>query len=81
MIESFEIKKVLGQSCQLNLPHSMKIHDIFHTFFFRSDSDDPLNGQIQSSSFSVIINEENEYEMNDILNSKIYRRKLQYKVK
>lgn len=57
MIDSFEIKKILGQSCQLKLSQSMKIHDIFHTFLFRPNADDSFDGQIQPSSLSVIINE------------------------
>ncbi len=65
MIDPFKIKKILKQNCQLKLPPLMKIHDIFHIFFLRRNLDDPLKKQMQSSSFSIIINDENEYEMND----------------
>lgn len=81
MIGPFEIKKVLGQSCQLELPQSMKIHDTFHTSLLRPDPDDPLEGQVQPPPPPVIIDDEDEYEVDDILNSKMHRQKLQYKVR
>jgi hypothetical protein len=79
-IESYKAKKVLRSVCQLNLSSSMKIHDTFHISLLRSTSSDSLIEQIQSSSFSIVINEEKEYEVNDILNSRFHYDKLQYKV-
>jgi transposase InsO family protein len=82
MIGPYRIKKVLGASCQLDLPDSMKIHDTFHTSLLRKASDDPLPGQILEPPSPVIIDEEEEYELDDILDSrKVGRNKeLQYKV-
>jgi hypothetical protein len=79
-IESCRIKKVLKNACQLNLSQSMKIHDIFHTFLLRKAAMNSLIEQIQSSSFFVMMNDEEEYEVNDILNSRYHYEKLQYKV-
>ena len=84
MIDSFKIVRVLDQICQLKLSDFMKIHDIFHTFLLRSNSNDSLSDQIQSLSLSVIVNEEeDEWELDDILDSRHFGRykKLQYKVK
>ncbi len=67
--------------CQLNLSQSMKIHDTFHISLLRFAATDLLTEQIQSSSFSIIVEDEKkEYEINDILNSRYHYEKLQYKV-
>jgi hypothetical protein len=42
---------------------------------------DFLIEQIQSSSSSIVIEEEKEYEIDDILNSRYHYEKLQYRVK
>ncbi len=43
MIESYKIKKILRNVCQLNLSSSMKIHDTFHTSLLKSTSTNSLN--------------------------------------
>ncbi len=58
----------------------MKIHDTFYTFLLRSAVTNPLIEQIQLSSSLIVINEEDEYEVNDILDSRYHYEKLQYKV-
>jgi hypothetical protein len=80
MIESYKIKKILRNVCQLNLSSLMKIHDTFHTSLLRSASTNLLIDQIQSSSFSIVMNDEKEYEINDILDSRYHYDKLQYKI-
>jgi hypothetical protein len=79
-IESYNIKKVLRDVCQLKLSQSMKIHDIFHTFLIRKTAMNSLIEQIQFSSFSIVINDEEEYEVNDILNSRYHYDRLQYRI-
>jgi hypothetical protein len=58
----------------------MKIHDTFHTSLLRFAFTNFLTNQIQSSSSSVVINEKEEYEVDDILNSRYHYEKLRYKV-
>jgi hypothetical protein len=60
----------------------MKIHDIFHISLLRKTSNDSLLDLILKSSSSIIIDEKEEYELNDILDfRKIERKKkLQYKI-
>ncbi len=72
----------MRNACQLNLSQSMKIHDTFHISLLRKIAIDSLTEQIQSSSSSIIIDNQNEeeYEINDILNSRYHYEKLQYKV-
>jgi hypothetical protein len=80
-IDSFKIKKILKNACQLNLSQSMKIHDNFHTFLLRIAATNSLTDQIQSSSSLIVMKDEEEkYEVNDILNSKYHYDKLQYKI-
>ncbi len=64
----------------MDLSSSMKIHDTFHIFLLRKTAIDSLIEQIQSSSLSVVVNDEEEYEVNDILNSRYHYEKLQHKV-
>jgi hypothetical protein len=71
---------MLKSACQLDLSQSMKIHDTFHISLLRSASNDSLIEQIQSSSLSIVIEEEEEYEIDDILDSRYHYEKLQYKV-
>jgi hypothetical protein len=79
-IESYKVKKILKDVCQLNLSSFMKIHDTFHTFLLRSAATNSLIKQIQQSSLSIVMNEEKKYEANDILDSRYHYDKLQYKV-
>ncbi len=79
-IKSYKIKRLSKNACQLNLSSSMKIHDTFHISLLRLATTDFLIDQIQSSSFSIVVNDEEEYEINDILNSRYHYEKLQYKV-
>jgi hypothetical protein len=79
-IDFYKIRKILKEACQLELSSSMKIHDTFHTSLLRSAVTNSLTEQIQSSSSFIVINEEEKYEVNDILNSRYHYDKLQYKI-
>jgi hypothetical protein len=81
-IESYKIKKIIKDACQLNLSQSIKIHDIFHISLLRKTAIDFFIEQIQSSSSSIVIdeNEEEKYEINDILDNRYHYDKLQYRV-
>ncbi len=72
----------MRNACQLNLSQSMKIHDTFHIFLLRKVAIDSLTEQIQSSSLSIVIDDQNEeeYEIDDILNSRYHYDKLQYRI-
>ncbi len=58
----------------------MKIHDTFHTSLLRLAATDLLIDQIQSSSLPIVVNDEEEYEVDDILDSRYHYEKLQYRV-
>ncbi len=71
---------MLKKACQFDLSQSMKIHYIFHTSLLRKAATNSFIEQIQSSSSSIMINEKEEYKIDDILNSRYHYEKLQYKV-
>ncbi len=81
-IGSYKIKKIIRDACQLDLSQSMKIHDTFHISLLRKTATDPLIEQIQPPSPSIVIDEDEEekYEMDDILDSRYHYGKLQYRV-
>jgi hypothetical protein len=60
----------------------MKIQNTFHIFLLRKAAIDSFTEQIQSSSSSIVIDEQNEekYEIDDILNNRYHYEKLQYKI-
>ncbi len=81
-IGSYKIKKIIRDACQLDLSQSMKIHDTFHISLLRKAATDPLIEQIQPPSPPIVIDEDEEekYEMDDILDSRYHYGKLQYRV-
>lgn len=82
-------EKINSIAYRLELPESMKIHDVFHTSILHPAQMNPLQGQIQEAPPPVVTQREGEdgpeelYEMEDIWDSRLYRRNgdVQYKVK
>ena len=56
----------------------MKIHPVFHISLLEPASADPLPGQIQPPPPPVIIEDEPEWEVEEILDSRIVGKTLQY---
>ena len=61
----------------------MRTHDVFHLSLLRKDPDNPLPDQVQKPSGLVTVEDEFEWKINDILNSRHFGRnkRLQYRVK
>ncbi len=81
MLDSFTNLDFVDSSYKLKLSEFMHVHDVFHSDLLRSVVDDLLSDQKNEFSDSIVINDEDEWEINDILNSRWYWRWLQYKVK
>jgi len=81
MLDSFINLDLVDSSYKLKLSESMRVHDVFHSDLLRSVVDDLLPDQKNELSDSIVINDEDEWEIDDILNSRWYRRRLQYRVK
>ncbi len=74
MLDSFINLDFINSSYRLKLSESMHVHDVFHSDLLRSVVDDFLSDQKNKFSDSIMINDEDEWEINDILNSRRYRR-------
>ena len=83
MIGPFKIKALVGSSCQLELLTSMKIHNVFHPSLLWKASADPLLGQHNKPAPLVIVDEEKEWEVDNILDARRVgrSRKVQFCVK
>ncbi len=81
MLDSFQIIESVDSFYKLKLSETMRIHDVFHSELLHSVVDDSLSDQKNESSKSIVINDEDEWEIDDILNFRRYRRWLQYQVK
>ncbi len=81
MLDSFINLDLINSSYKLKLSESMHIHDVFHSDLLRSVVDDFLPDQKNELSDSIVINDEDEWKIDDILNFRRYRRRLQYRVK
>ncbi len=81
MLDSFKITDSVDFFYKLKLSETMHIHDVFYSELLHSVIDDSLSDQKNESLRSIVINDENEWEINNILNFQQYRRWLQYRVK
>jgi len=79
----YPITAKVGTSYRLQLPRSMKhIHPVFSPKCLRPSPNDPLPGQHSEPPRPLVIEEDEEHwEVDDILDSRRYRGRLQYKVK
>ena len=80
-IGPFQIKEQVGHAYRLDLPPTMKIHDVFSPDKLRRAADDPLPGQTQEPPEPIVINDDEEWEVEQVLDSRLHYRKLQYHVK
>ncbi len=81
MLNSFKITNSVDFFYKLKLSDTMCIHDVFHSELLRSVINDSLSDQKNEFLKSIVINDENEWKINNILNFQWYRRWLQYQVK
>jgi hypothetical protein len=77
----YEVTEQVGHSYRLKLPNSNQQHDVFAPDLLRKDPGNPLPGQHQDPPLPIIYNQQPEWEVEGILQSRLRRRKLQYQVK
>ncbi len=80
MLKSFKILTEIKHAYWLKLSSTMKIHSEFILNLLQLNLKDSLKEQWNESSDSIVINDENEWEVKNILNFRHYRRRLQYRV-
>ncbi len=81
MLNLFINLDFIDSSYKLKLSEIMHIHDVFHSDLLQLVVDDFLSDQKNEFFKSIMINNKDEWKINDILNSCWYWRWLQYKVK
>ncbi len=74
MLNSFINLNLINSSYKLKLSEFMHIHDVFHSDLLCSVINDILSDQKNESSDLIVINDEDEWKINDILNSCWYQR-------
>ncbi len=72
MLDSFINLNLVNSSYKLKLSESMHVYDVFHSDLLRSIVNDFLSDQKNEFSDSIVINDEDEWEINDILNFRRY---------
>lgn len=75
---SYRIKSMKGYSYELDVPDTWRMSKVFHADRLRKDPDNPLPGQICDKPGPEIINDEEEWEVDRILSSRLHYHKLQY---
>jgi hypothetical protein len=75
------IRKLSNNTYKLKLPASMRIHPVFHVSHLEQHKANQFPGRIKPRSPPVVVNAEEEYEVERVLDSRIFRSKLQYLVK
>jgi len=81
-IGPFKILAKIGSSAyKLNLPDTMKIHNTIHISLLEPYEDNKLPSQRQEPPPPIIMEGEPEYELEEIIDARLYHGKLQYRAK
>jgi hypothetical protein len=85
MLKSFKILDKRESSYKFDLLNDMNLHSVFHTSLLRKNSEDVLSKQIKFSSSLVMIENEQKFDVKNIIDSRLTKRlinkRLQYKIK
>lgn len=74
------LRVVSPYAYKLDLPTTMKIHPVFHVSLLEPASSDPLPGQIEPPPPPVVVEGEDEYAIQEILDYRLRNKEHQYLV-
>ncbi|KAJ5753565.1 Retrovirus polyprotein [Penicillium nucicola] len=78
----YEIIEQVGHAYRLNLPENLKVHPVFNPSKLRlATKTAPLTGQTEDPPLGEVIKDSQEWEVEEILASRLHYRKLQYRIK
>ena len=75
------IESVGPNAARLRLPDVVRLHPVFHVSLLEHAAGDPLPGQRSPPPPAIIVDGEEEWEVERVLDSRLFYRKLQYLVK
>ena len=78
MAGPFEITRKIGNSYEVKLPDTMKIHNVFSPDRLRKATKDPLLEQVNKPPSLIVITTKEEYKVQEVLASKLVQGKLLY---
>jgi hypothetical protein len=66
---------------EIDFPATVRYHRVQHVSLLDPTDEDPLPGQHNPTPPPVIVDNEEEWHVEEVLDSRIFRKRLQYKIK